>query len=65
MRDACFCCGRRCALIALIVGTALTAINEGDLVVRGELPASFGWKIPLNYLVPFAVSTLGYRTAAR
>jgi hypothetical protein len=63
VRDASLSCGRRCALIALVVGTILTAVNEGDLLVAGEVQGSFGWKIPLNYLVPFAVSTLGYLSA--
>lgn len=57
------CCGRRCALIALVVGTIITAINQGDLLAQGAASASVAWKIPLNYMVPFVVSTLGYRAA--
>ena len=41
--------------VALVVGTLLTAINHGDVLLRGELPAAL-WKIPLTYLVPFLVS---------
>jgi hypothetical protein len=37
------------------VGTALTAINQGDALV--SLAPVLLWKIPLTYFVPFAVST--------
>ncbi len=48
---------RRSLLTALVVGTILTAINQGDAIVAGEAPA---WlKIGLNYLVPFCVATYG------
>jgi len=42
----------------------LTAINQGDVIVTGDASPSLAWKIPLNYLTPFVVSTLGYRAAA-
>jgi len=58
-------CGWRCLAIAGVVGTILTAINQGDLILTGDATLSMGWKIPLNYLTPFVVSTLGYRAAAR
>lgn len=50
---------RRSALTALVVGSVLTAINQGTLIVAGNFPASLLWKIPLTYLVPFCVSTWG------
>jgi hypothetical protein len=40
-----------------VVGTILTAVNQGDLVLAGTLDASSAWKIPLTYLVPYFVST--------
>ncbi|MGD9935163.1 MAG: nitrate/nitrite transporter NrtS [Dehalococcoidia bacterium] len=43
---------------ALVVGTVLTAINQGNTVVSGTLPAELAWKIPLTYCVPYLVSTL-------
>lgn len=43
--------------VGLIVGTILTAINQGDLILAGTLSAEIAWKIPLTYLVPFCVST--------
>ncbi len=45
--------------IAAIVGTILLAINQGDLLLRREWPAALVWKVPLTYLVPFAVATWG------
>ena len=54
---------RRCLVIALVVGTVLTLINEGDVIFGGGLSSADGAKIPLNYIVPFVVSSLGYISA--
>jgi hypothetical protein len=50
---------RRSGLIALVVGTLLTAINQGDVLVAGHWTTGLLWKIPLTYAVPFIVATLG------
>jgi hypothetical protein len=50
---------RRSTLIALIVGSVLVAINQGDVLVAGRCDATLVWKIPLTYLVPFVVATWG------
>lgn len=50
---------RRSLLTALVVGTALTAINQGNILLAGEYPSELLWKIPLTYLVPFFVATWG------
>ncbi|MCA9830908.1 MAG: nitrate/nitrite transporter NrtS [Dehalococcoidia bacterium] len=42
---------------ALVVGTVLTAINQGNLLASGVFPAVLIWKIPLTYSVPYMVST--------
>ena len=42
---------------ALLVGTLLTAINHGDVILRGEAPAV--WKVILTYCVPYCVTTWG------
>ena len=54
---------RRCLGIALVVGTVLTLINEGDSIFGGGLSGGDAAKIPLNYVVPFVVSSLGYISA--
>jgi hypothetical protein len=50
---------RRSLLTALVVGTVLVAINQGNVLIDGEFPASLYWKIPLTYAVPFCVATWG------
>ena len=55
----------RSALIALIVGTVLTGINQGDVLFTGHVTGALLWKIPLTYAVPFVVATLGAMTAAK
>ncbi len=50
---------RRSALTALVVGTALVGINQGNVLLAGEFPAALAWKVPLTYAVPFGVATWG------
>lgn len=42
--------------VGAIVGTVLTAINQGDLILAGDLNAGSIWKILLTYMVPYCVS---------
>jgi len=50
---------RRSGLIAAVVGTVRTAINQGDLLLAGHWPPALAWKLPMTYAVPFIVATLG------
>ena len=50
---------RRSTVIALVVGTLLVAINQGDALVAGRWDMALVWKVPLTYLVPFVVATWG------
>lgn len=43
--------------VALVVGTILNLINQGDVLFRGEAP-QLG-KLLLTYLVPYCVATYG------
>ena len=54
---------RRALAVALIVGTALNAINQGDALL-GAHPLVW-WKIALTYFVPFAVASYGSYAALR
>lgn len=45
----------RAIKISLIIGTLLTIINQGDMIINGTMPPL--WKIILTYLVPFSVSS--------
>lgn len=42
---------------ALIVGTALTAMNYADIIVNNAITPTVLTKIFLNYFVPYCVST--------
>ncbi len=56
---------KRSVLTALVVGTVLTAINQGSPIVEGRLSPSLFWQIPLTYCVPFCVATWGALTNSR
>jgi hypothetical protein len=52
---------RRSLYVALVVGTVLNLINQGDALI-GE--GSIDWlKVVLTYCVPYAVCTYGAVTA--
>jgi hypothetical protein len=56
---------RRTLTIAIVVGTILTAINLGDVILQGEATSTTLAKAALNYVVPFIVSNLGLLAGAR
>ncbi len=48
--------------IAVLVGTWLSLMNQGSLILDGHPP----WvKLALNYATPFVVASLGYLAARR
>ncbi len=55
----------RTCTIALAVGSVLTAINQGDVLIEGHASPWTGGKIVLNFLVPFIVSNLGVISGSR
>jgi hypothetical protein len=64
LRDALAYCFRREHLrrtlrIALVVGIVLTAINQLDVILRGDATTITWVKTGLNFCVPFVVSNLG------
>ncbi len=54
---------RRCATIALAVGTLLSIVNQGDAIVAGRFDLRGALKIVANYVIPFVVSNLGAMTS--
>ena len=48
---------RRSLRVGLVVGTLLTVINQGDVLLSGAISAEVVAKILLTYCVPYAVST--------
>ncbi len=56
---------KRSLVAALVVGTVLTALNQGDAILSGQWNNTLYWKIPLTYCVPFIVATYGALTNSR
>jgi len=44
-------------IVAVIVGTILNAINQGDAILAGQ--QVIAWKVMLTYCVPFFVASYG------
>ena len=50
----------RSTKVALVVGTILTVLNQGDQLAGLATRSSWlWWKVGLTYLVPFCVATFG------
>ena len=48
---------KKAVFTALVVGSILTSINHGDMILSGEYP---NWlKVLLTYCVPYCVTTWG------
>ena len=56
---------KRSAIASLVVGTVLTLLNQGDLLLSGQWSNALYWKIPLTYCVPFLVATYGALSNSR
>jgi len=54
---------KRSLLTAFVVGTLLSAINQGDVILAGASPSLL--KIALNFFVPYCVATYGAVSAKR
>jgi hypothetical protein len=54
---------KKAVLTALVVGTILTTINHGDVILSGLAPPA--WKVLLTYCVPYCVTTWGAITGKR
>ena len=55
----------RSAVICAIAGTLLVAVNQGNVMLKGEASLELAWKIPLTYAVPYLVATAGAVLNAR
>ena len=56
---------RRAVYISLVVGTILTIINQGDVLLAGAITPLVVAKILLTYAVPYSVSTFSALSANR
>ena len=54
---------RRSLSVAVIIGTVLNGINQGDALFGGHQLVI--WKLVLTYFVPFAVASYGSYAAYR
>ena len=54
---------RRTLVIALVVGTLLTLINQGHVIAGGEATSATWARMGANYLIPFVVSSIGALSA--
>lgn len=54
---------RRSLSTALVVGSLLTAINQGNRILESGLSAEVLLKMALTYCVPFCVATYGALSA--
>ncbi len=55
---------RTAAPVAAIVGTVLSAVNQGDVLLAGAGPGTWV-RVAVNYLVPFCVASFGFLAARR
>ena len=56
---------RRCVVVALVVGTLLSLLNQGDVIIVGRFNRVIALRIIGNYLIPFVVANLGAMTSLR
>ena len=51
-------------MVALVVGTLLSLLNQGDVIVAGRFDGLVALRVIGNYLIPFIVSNLGAMSSA-
>lgn len=56
---------RAAAPIALVVGTLLSAVNQGAVVFGGNATVATWLQVGFNYAVPFVVPSVGFLAAGR
>ena len=56
---------KRSLVMSIVVGSMLTLINQGNVILSGASDASLAWKIPLTFAVPFAVSWTSVLSASQ
>lgn len=56
---------RTAAPVAVVVGTVLSAVNQGDVLLAGDGGTGTWVRIGINYLVPFCVASVGFLSGCR
>lgn len=55
---------RRCLPTAVVVGTILSAINQGAVILGGDAATSTWIRVLLNYITPYIVASIGFVSGA-
>ncbi len=50
---------RTCAPVALVVGTVLSVVNQGDVLVKGMGDGLVVLKLAANFVIPYVTSSTG------
>lgn len=50
---------------AVVVGTVLSAVNQGAALLDGQATVGTWLRIAINYMIPFIVASVGYLSARR
>lgn len=56
---------RTASKIALVVGTLLTAVNQGSVIFSGDASSATWVRTLANYVIPYTVASIGYLTPFR
>lgn len=51
--------------VALVVGTILSAVNQGSVLAGGDATAVTWLRVGFNYCVPYVVASVGFLAACR
>jgi len=51
---------RTASRVALVVGTILSAVNQGTVIANGHAVATTWIRVAVNYMVPYTVASIGY-----
>jgi len=51
--------------ITIVVGTILSAVNQGSVILAGNATGLTWTPIAVNYLIPFVVASIGYHAGCR
>lgn len=56
---------RTASKIAVIVGTLLTVVNQGSVIIAGDATLVTWLRTVANYAIPYTVASIGYLTPFR
>lgn len=51
--------------VALVVGTLLTVVNQGEVFLHAEQTAGTWVRVGFNYAIPYVVASVGYLAPLR